>query len=182
MEEKRKSAIFFDRDGVLNIDKGYVFRPADFTWVIGAKEAIKLANEQGFKTFVVTNQSGIARGLYTVEDMHALHDWMQRELVEIGGKIDRFYYCPYHDIGEVPQYLVPNHPDRKPNPGMVLRAIEDFKIDAASSLLIGDKLSDIEAAKSANVEGLMFEGGNLRECLENWLIGRGLLTQSAIND
>ena len=175
--EKRKSAIFFDRDGVLNIDKGYVFRSSDFIWIEGAKEAIKLANDNGFKTFVVTNQSGIARGFYTLEDMQALHDWMQQELALIGARIDRFYYCPYHEVGDVEAYVIQNHPDRKPNPGMLVRAINDFQIDPEESLLIGDKSSDIEAAELVGVEPILFKGGDLFKILRDWLLVRGILQE-----
>ena len=171
-------AIFFDRDGVLNIDKGYVYKVEDFTWVDGAIDAIKFANSLGYLTFVVTNQSGIARGYYTIEDMRRLHDWMNAELEKYQAKIDKFYYCPYHDEGSVSAFVFQNHQDRKPNPGMLLRAIAEYGIDVSSSFLIGDKPSDIQAAKSARVEALMFEGGNLRDFLESWFVRRGIVTGS----
>lgn len=168
-------AIFFDRDGVLNVDRGYVYRPADFIWVDRARETIKLANDLGFKVFVVTNQSGIARGFYTLNDMNALHDWMQQELVSVGAKIDQFYYCPYHEVGDINAYVIANHPDRKPNPGMILRAINDYHIEPKDSLLIGDKSSDMEAAERAGVDAVLFKGGDLYKTLEDWLLKRGII-------
>ena len=165
----KSRAIFFDRDGVLNVDKAYVYRSQDFEWVEGAREAIKLANDLGFKTFVVTNQSGIARGCYTLNDMHALHNWMQHELSLSGARIDHFYFCPYHEVGEVAEYVVPNHPDRKPNPGMILRAIEEFDLSPRHSLLIGDKASDMEAARCAGVSGLLYQGGSVLELVQHWI-------------
>lgn len=161
-------AIFFDRDGVLNLDKGYVYRSDDFFWVEGAVEAIKFARSRGYLIFVVTNQSGVARGFYRIEDVIQLHEWMNEELKKFGTKIDQFFYCPYHDEGVVPKFIKSNHPDRKPNPGMILRAMKEFSVDREKSLLIGDKQSDMEAARRAGVEGLLFPGGNLFEVLQNW--------------
>jgi D-glycero-D-manno-heptose 1,7-bisphosphate phosphatase len=161
-------AIFFDRDGVLNIDKGYVFRKEDFVWVEGAREAIGLACSKGYSTFVVTNQSGIARGYYTLEDMHRLHDWMTHEIMSFNAHIDGFYFCPYHSDGSITEYVVADHPDRKPNPGMILRAAQEHNIDLSASLLIGDKLSDIEAADRAGIPSILFEGGNLYQTLSDW--------------
>ena len=91
-----RRAVFFDRDGVLDVDTGYVSKPEEVRWIDGAREAIALLNKQGFLVFVVTNQSGIARGYFTVADMEALHAWMEAEIEKKGGHIDRFYYCPHH--------------------------------------------------------------------------------------
>lgn len=164
-----KGAVFFDRDGVLNIDKGYVYRVEDFEWIPGAQQAIKLAQDAGYDTFVVTNQSGVARGYYQEDDVHRLHQWMNAELSRSGTKITAFYHCPYHSEGSVSKYVVANHPDRKPNPGMILRAIADWDLDPKRSILIGDRESDIEAAARAEVEGLLFDGSNLQTFLERWL-------------
>lgn len=164
-----KGAVFFDRDGVLNVDKGYVYRPEDFEWVPGAREAIQIAQEAGYYTFVVTNQSGVARGFYREEDIHRLHQWMNGELGQRGTEITAFYHCPFHSEGTVEKYIVPDHPDRKPNPGMILRAIADWNLDPKTCVLIGDRTSDIEAAARAHVEGLLFDGSNVRTLLEGWL-------------
>jgi D-glycero-D-manno-heptose 1,7-bisphosphate phosphatase len=161
-------AIFFDRDGVLNVDKGYVFRKEDFVWVEGAREAIALACAKGYSTFVITNQSGIARGFYTLDDMHRLHNWMTQEIMSFNARIDGFYFCPYHSDGRVIEYVVADHPDRKPNPGMILRAAQEHNIDLRSSLLIGDKLTDTAAADRAGLNSILFEGGNLFNTLSEW--------------
>lgn len=165
---KNRSAVFFDRDGVLNIDRGYVYKKEDFVWVCGAVEALILAESMGFLSIVVTNQSGIARSFYTLEDMHRLHDWMRDEATRHGAKIDDFYFCPYNNEGTDPDYVIFDHPDRKPNPGMILRAAADHNIDLSSSLMIGDKHSDIEAARRAGVRSILFNGGNLYQTLKDW--------------
>ncbi|MDH7797810.1 MULTISPECIES: HAD family hydrolase [unclassified Beijerinckia] len=164
-----KGAVFFDRDGVLNVDKGYVYRPEDFEWIPGAQKAIQLAQDAGYYTFVVTNQSGVARGFYQEDDIHRLHQWMNAELARSGAEITAFYHCPFHSEGSVEAYIVADHPDRKPNPGMILRAIEEWHLDPKMCVLIGDKTSDIEAASRAHVEGLLFDGSNLQTVVERWL-------------
>lgn len=161
-------AIFFDRDGVLNIDRGYVYKKEDFVWVDGAREALELACAQGYLTIVVTNQSGIARGFYTLDDMHHLHDWMTHDILAFNAHIDAIYFCPYHSEGSVAEYIVADHPDRKPNPGMILRAAQEYNIDLGASLLIGDKPTDLVAADRAGVHSIFFEGGNLYQTLKDW--------------
>lgn len=172
----KRRAIFFDRDGVLNVDRGYVSKIEDFVWVDGAREALKLVAAKGFLSIVVTNQSGIARGYYTLSDMHRLHEWMRSDLSTINAKIDDFYFCPYHNEGSVLEYVVEDHPDRKPNPGMILKAAEDHNIDLSSSLLIGDKPSDIEAAGRAGLNAILFHGGNLYHIVSDWFDARPGLT------
>jgi len=169
-----RGAIFFDRDGVLNEDRGYVYRIADFAWIEGAREAIGLVNSAGLRAIVVTNQSGVARGYYGEDDVRALHDWMGRDLAATGACIDAFYYCPYHDIGVVAHYVVADHPDRKPNPGMILRAVGDFGLAPARSLIIGDKPSDLEAGRRAGVRGLLFAGGSLADAVRQALAELGV--------
>lgn len=149
-------AIFFDRDGVLNEEVGYLYEIKKFKWIDGARDAIKFCNEHGILTIVVTNQSGIARGMYTAQDVEILHDFMQKSLSEVGAHIDGFYYCPHHPkfSGECSC--------RKPKPGLILRACEDFKINPAQAILFGDSERDIEAAKAAGLRaGIFFTEGNL---------------------
>ena len=157
----QRSAIFLDRDGVLNEDIGFLYRPAELRWIGGAREALRQINLAGALAIVVTNQSGVARGYYAEDDVRALHAHMAQSLAEIGARVDAFYYCPFHDEGAIPQYVVADHPDRKPNPGMLLRAIADFDIDPKRSLIIGDKASDIEAGRRAGVRGVLFSGGRM---------------------
>jgi D-glycero-D-manno-heptose 1,7-bisphosphate phosphatase len=157
----RKPALFLDRDGVLNVDQGYVHRWEDFRWIAGAREAVAAFNRAGWLVIVVTNQSGVGRGYYSEDDMHALHARMAEELAAAGARVDAFYFCPQHPEAPEAHYRHPDPPDRKPNPGMLLRAFEDFAIDRERSLMVGDKGSDMEAARRAGVRGLLFRGGDL---------------------
>jgi D-glycero-D-manno-heptose 1,7-bisphosphate phosphatase len=155
-----RPALFLDRDGVINVDRNYVYRVEDFEWVEGARETIKRFNDKGWWVFVITNQSGIARGYYTEEQMQALHDWMAAELATTGAHIDRFYHCPFHEDGTIARYTKDSF-DRKPKPGMLIRAMTDFPVIKEGSFMIGDKQADLDAAKGAGVRGFMFSGGNL---------------------
>ena len=161
-----RPALFLDRDGVLNEDRGYVHRWEDFTWIPGARETVAAFNRAGWLVIVVTNQSGVGRGYYAEDDVHALHKRMQDELARIGGRIDAFYHAPQHPEAPVEAYRHPDPPLRKPNPGMLLQAMADWPIDREASLMIGDKPSDLEAALRAGVKGVLFEGGNLYEFLQ----------------
>ena len=159
-------AIFFDRDGTLNVDVHYLHDPADFVWIEGAIAAIRWANAHGYLVIVVTNQSGIARGYYDEATVHRLHDWMNAQLVVHGAHIDAFYYCPHHTEGSVPAY-VKQCDCRKPAPGMILRAIVEHDIDPAASFLFGDAASDVTAAEAAGVRGVHYAGGSLLDCVRN---------------
>lgn len=153
-------AAFFDRDGVLNVDKSYLYKIEDLEWVDGAKEALAYLTQKGYTIFVVTNQSGIARGYYTVADMEKLHSFMAQEIAAAGGKIEKFYYCPHLPGGKVAEFAV-ECDCRKPKPGLILRAFEEYGIDKNKAFLIGDKLRDVESAEAAGIKGYLFEGGNL---------------------
>ena len=163
--DARRGAIFFDRDGVLNEDVGYLHRIEDFRWVEGARDALAIVQRAGLLAIVVTNQSGVARGYYDEADVDALHAWMRTDLARDGIRITAFYSCPYLGDAVIDRYRVPDHPDRKPNPGMVLRAIADWNIDPARSLIVGDKPRDIEAGRRAGVAGLLFTNGNLADAI-----------------
>lgn len=164
-----RPALFLDRDGVLNEDPGYVSRWEDFRWIEGAREAVAAFNAAGWWVFVVTNQSGVGRGYYTEADIHALHAQMSDSLAQVGGRIDAYYYCPQHPDALEETYRHPDPPDRKPNPGMLLRAMADWPVDVARSLMVGDKDGDIEAGRRAGVRALKFEGGNLMAFLADEL-------------
>lgn len=166
-----RPALFLDRDGVLNEDHGYVHRWEDFRWIEGARETVAAFNAAGWWVFVVTNQSGVGRGYYTEADMHALHAKMSESLAEVGGRIDAYYYCPHHPEAAEESYRHPDPPDRKPNPGMLLRAMADWPVDAARSIMVGDKAGDIEAGRRAGVRALRFEGGDLLRFLGPELSG-----------
>lgn len=161
-----RPALFLDRDGVLNVDHGYVHRWEDFDWIAGAREAVRRFNEAGWLVIVITNQSGIGRGYYTEDEMHALHQNMQAALAEAGARIDAFYYCPQHPDAADVAYRHPDPPDRKPNPGMLLRALSEWPVDRDRSVMVGDKPADLEAALRAGVRGLLFAGRNLDAFLD----------------
>lgn len=156
----RRRAVFFDRDGVLNVDHGYVGRIEQFEWIEGAQAAVARLNRLGFLVFVVTNQSGVARGYYTEDDVQALHRHMAGELAKSDARIDAFHYCPFLPGASVERYDR-DSPLRKPAAGMLLELIERFDVSREGSLMIGDKSSDMDAARNAGVRGLLFEGGNL---------------------
>ncbi len=161
-----RQAIFFDRDGVLNEEVGYLWEVERFKWIDGAREAIKLCNERGLLTVVVTNQGGIARGLYRAREVDTLHAFMQRELSEVGAHIDAFYYCPHHPEGVVEEFSIVCD-CRKPKPGMILRACAELDINPAQSILFGDSKRDIEAAAAAGLrDGILFTGGNLFDAVK----------------
>ena len=159
-ESMRRPAVFFDRDGVLNVDSGYIGSVDQFVWRTGAREAVRLANARGFLVFVVTNQSGVARGLYDEASVRALHEHMQAELGAIGGHVDEFRYCPHLPDAERREYAL-DCDCRKPKPGMIRHLVARWRVDMDRSLMIGDKQSDMDAAAGAGVRGKMFAGGDL---------------------
>ena len=165
LDSHPRPALFLDRDGVLNEDRGYVARWEDFRWIPGAKDAVAAFNRAGWLVIVVTNQSGIGRGYYTEAAMHDLHARMAEDLAAAGGRIDAVYFAPHHPEAAVESYRRPDPPDRKPNPGMILQALSEWPIDRERSVLVGDKPSDMEAAARAGVRGLLFTGGDLRRFL-----------------
>ncbi len=164
----RRPAVFFDRDGVLNVDRGYVHRIEDFEWISGAREAVKLANDLGYLTFVVTNQAGVAHGHYGLDAIERLHGWMANELALVGAHIEAFQFCPFHENGKVEAYRAAS-PRRKPAPGMILDCLQAWPVEASESLLIGDKESDLAAAAAAGIAGHLFRGGSLLDFLQRLL-------------
>ena len=170
-----------DRDGVINHDIGFLWKPEDFLWVSGAPLAIRLLRDKGWKVAVVTNQSGIARGYYHETDVARLHEWMNRQLEEWDTRIDAFYYCPHYPGGTVSEFAIECE-CRKPRAGMLNQALQDLSADKARSFLIGDKNSDLQAAHAAGVKAWLFTGGDLqqfvREILEKEGWGRPMATKS----
>lgn len=147
-------ALFLDRDGVINVDKHYVYRVEDCEFIEGIFDLCRKAKQDGYLVIVVTNQAGIAKGKYTEEDYFKFRDYVHAEFVKQGCPIDAEYYCPYHTDAVIEKYCKDSD-DRKPNPGMILKAQKDFDIDLSQSILIGDKETDIEAGKRANVGKLI---------------------------
>ena len=168
LTDKRK-AVFFDRDGVLNVDKDYLPDIEKLEWVEGAKEAVAYLTKAGYTIFVVTNQSGIARGYYAVDAMHRLHEHMAKELAEAGGKVTKFYYCPHLPNGKVEEYAI-ECDCRKPKPGLLIQAMNEYPIDKEASFLIGDKQRDLDSAEAAGIRGYLYEGGNLLDFVKKILI------------
>ncbi|MFN4288386.1 MAG: D-glycero-alpha-D-manno-heptose-1,7-bisphosphate 7-phosphatase [Brevundimonas sp.] len=155
------AAVFLDRDGVLIEDVGYPHRPEQLKFVHGAERAVARLNRAGYMAVVVTNQSGVARGLFDEATMNAFNDLVVRKLAARGAMIAAVYACPYHPSARDPKWFHEDHPERKPNPGMILRAADEHGIDLSRSFLIGDRDTDMEAARRAGIPGFLFEGGDL---------------------
>jgi D-glycero-D-manno-heptose 1,7-bisphosphate phosphatase len=166
-----RPALFLDRDGVLNEDLGYPHRVEDLRWMPGAREAVRAANEAGWWVFVVTNQSGVARGLFGLAAVQRFHEAMAAQLAEVGARVDRFYVCPFHAEAAEARWRHPDHPDRKPNPGMLLRAVAEHPVERDRSVLVGDRASDLEAARRAGVRGVLYSGGDLQVLVTGLLAG-----------
>ncbi|GAA3551265.1 D-glycero-beta-D-manno-heptose 1,7-bisphosphate 7-phosphatase [Zobellella aerophila] len=146
-----KPAIFLDRDGVINQDTGYVSHSDDFIFIDGVIEALKTLKQKGYLLVVVTNQSGIARGLFTEDDFMTLTEWMDWSLADRGVDLDGIYFCPHHPTeGKGPNTQACDC--RKPAPGMLLDATNELGIDLDASYMVGDKLSDLKAAEAAGVK------------------------------
>lgn len=152
-------AVFLDRDGTINVDKNYLYKVEDFEFLPGAIDALKYFKKKGFLLILITNQSGIARGYYTVDDMNALHEYMQQELKRNGADIDAIYYCPHLEDGIIPQYAAPCN-CRKPATGLFLKAIEEFDIDVNNSIAIGDKRRDIDPIISLGGRGFLLDSND----------------------
>ena len=155
-----RPALFLDRDGVCNVDHGWVGTRERFDWIEGAREAVAHATARGWRVFVVTNQSGVARGFYTEQDVQALLRWMAEDAMRAGGVIDDWRYCPFHPEAHVAEYRAVSD-WRKPAPGMVLDLLRAWQLDPARCLLVGDQDSDVLAATAAGIPGHKFPGGSL---------------------
>ncbi len=149
-ESKSVAAVFLDRDGVINYEKEYVGRIEDFDFIPGVPQALKKIQSLGFVLFIITNQAGIARGYYSEKDFDILTHHMLDRLMDFGVEVKKVYYCPHHPVHGKEEYKI-DCTCRKPSPGMILKAIDEFQVDISRSVLIGDKLSDLEAGKQAGV-------------------------------
>ena len=146
----RRAAAFLDRDGVLNFDRGYVARSEDFKFIPGALDACRTLAQSGFALVVVTNQSGIGRGLYSEEDFLTLSDWLRAQMAAAGAPLAGIYHCPHHPREAIGAFR--RECDcRKPAPGMLLCASRELDLDLAQSIMFGDKHSDLRAAAAAGV-------------------------------
>jgi D-glycero-D-manno-heptose 1,7-bisphosphate phosphatase len=155
-----KPAAFFDRDGVINVDHGYIGDAGRFDLVEGAARAIRLCREAGYLVFVVTNQSGVAQGFFEEEAVESLHNHMKAVLAAEGASIDDVRYCPHHPEARRARYRK-ECGWRKPAPGMILDIARHWPVDISRSFLVGDKQSDMEAAEAAGLRGFLYGGGPL---------------------
>ncbi len=152
-------AVFLDRDGTINIEKDYLHKIEEFEFIPGAEESIGRLNRAGFKTIVVSNQSGVARGLFGVTSIHQIHDYLQRELRKKGAWIDAFFYCPHHPDGTIPEFSIVCD-CRKPNVGMVQRALKKWDLDMEKSYVIGDHGSDMVLGKNIGATTIFVRTGH----------------------
>lgn len=150
----KRRALFLDRDGVINVNHGYVHTPENFDFIDGIFDVCRHAQHLGYLLIIVTNQAGIGRGFYTEDDFLRLTEWMKQQFRYQGININAVYFCPDHPEHGQGQYRRDSD-CRKPKPGMILKAIEQFNIDPSTSVLIGDKESDITAGRAAKIETLM---------------------------
>jgi D-glycero-D-manno-heptose 1,7-bisphosphate phosphatase len=164
----RRPAVFLDRDGTLNHDTGYVYRSADFRWLPGAVNAIRRLNDSGYYVFVVTNQSGVARGIYDEAAIHDLHSWMSEELRAAGARVDDMRYCPHHPQGSIPAYRT-TCSCRKPEAGMLLDLMNVWPVIREASIMIGDKESDAAAGRAAGIASAIVRAGELEIFIEHLL-------------
>src|SRR6185437_8335002 len=152
----KRPAAFLDRDGVLNVDRGYAHKPEEIEMIPGAAAAVRLLNEVGYYVFVVTNQSGVARGLYSEDAIEQVHRHIQDILRAEGAHIDAFYYCPHHPDGSVKEFAIQCR-CRKPEAGMLEQAAREWPVDLGRSFLIGDRDHDLAAATAFRVRGVKFD-------------------------
>lgn len=160
---KKINIAFLDRDGVINssnFNNGYIGSLKYFKWVRGAIKAIKFLNKKKYKVVVVTNQSGVARGFFTIKDVKKIHSYIQKKLKENKAKIDAFHLCPFHKDGIIKRYKK-DSPLRKPRIGMFRLTQKRWKIDKKNSFMIGDQKTDIEFANRAKIKGYLFNQKDL---------------------
>ena len=149
-------ALFLDRDGIINKDNDFVFRKKDFIFNEEIFGLIKFFQDKNYKIIIVTNQSGIGRGLFTLEEFYKINRWMIDFFKDKGLVIDRVYFCPFHPSKGIGEYLC-DHDDRKPNPGMILKAKKKYDIDLKKSYFIGDRWRDIGAGNRAKCKTIFID-------------------------
>ena len=159
---------FLDRDGVINEDKGYISKISDFKIYPGVGKAISLLNKKNYLVIIITNQSGIGRGLIKIKELKNIHNYLRKKIKKYGGKIDDIFYCPFHPEFGKGKYKKKSN-DRKPGDGMIKKAIKKWKINTKTSFMIGDKISDKQAAKKAKIKFFYKKEKNLNTQIKNIL-------------
>lgn len=152
-----RRAVFLDRDGTINVEKDYLYQAKDFEFIPGAPEAIRLLNQAGILVIIVTNQSGVARGYYSEDDVENLHRHIASELEQYGAHVDAWFFCPHHPSGRGSYALQCNC--RKPLPGMLEEAAKLYEINLEDSTMIGDKMTDITAGQNAGCRTILVNTG-----------------------
>lgn len=161
----KSKACFLDRDGVLIEEKIYLSSISDVCIFPETYDALNLLKKAEFKIIVVTNQAGVAKGYYHESTIPQIHKEIDRQLALMGVGVDAYYYCPHHPKGKMQEYAI-KCDCRKPAPGMILKAANDFNLDLTKSFLIGDKMSDIGAAKNAGCTGILVKTGHGKDHLD----------------
>lgn len=159
---RKNKALFLDRDGVINEDKGYVHKKDDFIFVSGIFDLCKYAGDKGYRIIVVTNQAGIGKGFYTTADFLLLNSWMCEKFAEHGICISKVFYCPYHIDAVIPEFKKA-HFCRKPNPGMLYQARDQFDLDLPLCAMVGDRMTDVAAGMAAGVRTNILLGSEASE-------------------
>ena len=149
--KKKNKCIFLDRDGVINVDKGFISKISDFKIYPGVGRAINFINKKNYLVIVVTNQSGIGRGLIKTKQLQAIHNYLKNKIKKFNARIDDIYFCPYHPTFGKGKYRKRSE-DRKPESGMLKKAIKKWNIDCSKSFMIGDKVTDKLAAQKVNIK------------------------------
>jgi len=171
-----KRGLFLDRDGVINREKNYLYKISELEWIEGIFELTKFAAEKSLQIFIVTNQSGIARGYYTEVDFHRLTKHMTSVFEKNNIKIADIFYCPFHPDASIPKFRG-DHPWRKPRPGMFFAARDLYNLDLVNSFMIGDRQSDVQAAEAAGIQNIALLGSKYRHSESSNVINVSHLSQ-----
>lgn len=153
-----KKTVFLDRDGTINVEKNYLYRPEEFEFIPGAQKAIAMLNKAGYQVIVVSNQAGVARGYYTEADVKKLHCFVNEQLKKYDAHIDAFYYCPHHPEAGIGNYKIKCH-CRKPETGMFEQACNDLGVDREHSWMVGDNIGDIKAGNNFHLQTILVRTG-----------------------
>lgn len=164
-------AVFFDRDGTINVDKNYLYKIDEFEFIPGVIDLMSYINTKGYKIFIVTNQSGVARGYYSEYDVIHLNNWLKNTLVEEGVEITDIFYCPHHKDGIVKKYAV-DCSCRKPKLELFYKAIDLYDIDVNQSYVVGDKIRDCSLCFETNCHGFLVGNNEKKEIIEDVINGK----------